>query len=340
MRKMWQRTCLIALAFASALFCWFHALSISADILATTYTVSMRYKTGGVSGMSAARMLEEEAAPFAVWNQRDGVLVEEVEFSRGNEISLLEVVGDAELVIAAEKLTSGFMPVRGSMNTCAIDSDTSYVLWGSMGGIGEIILCGEKEYTVTGIFGEPQNTMLIQSENAEDSVFPYAELSVSNIESSSRQADEFHARYLLPEPDAQKNNAESAAILRQTALFPALLCATLLLWRILRRICGNSRLIFATAMLAGVFITAWAIGFSPVIPHSFIPGRWSDLSFWYQLIENIAEQTKLSQTFAWPTPDLMRNQERTSLLYYSAGAVAGFLASILYYSKVNWAKER
>jgi len=280
-------------------------------------------------------MLEEENAPFAAWLQESGRSVSEPEFSRDSTVQILEIAGDAELVLPAEELIYGFLPVRGSMDTCAIDAATAYALWGGMDVTGETLLYNDREYIISGVFSRPHNTMLMQSRLKTDTVFPYLELSVSDRNTDRRQSDEFRARYSLPEPDILTDHLETAAMLRQIALFPALLATALLLWKVLRRCFGKpvssiGQAGFAAAMAAGILMASWAIGFSPVIPTAAIPGRWSDFSFWSGFVEDMAERIRLSRAFAWPAPDILRLQVQHLLFLYSGLALTGFVIGILW----------
>jgi len=335
MRSLWSWYLLKAFILAVVLFCWVHALIISGDMLRSAGSVSFRYGTGGISGAAVERMLEEENAPFAVWLQINGCSIKGQEFSRDTTVQVLEIAGGADLILPVEELLYGFLPVRGSMDTCAIDTATAYALWGGMDVTGETLICDDREYIISGVFSRPQNTMLMQSRLKTDTVFPYLELSVSDRNTARRQSDEFRARYSLPEPDILTDHLETAAMLRQLALLPALLATALLLWKILRRCFGNpvsslGRAGFAAAMAAGILISAWAIGFSPVIPAVAIPGRWSDFSFWSGFVEDMAERIRLSRAFAWPAPDLLQLQMRHSLLFYSGGSLFGFVIDILW----------
>ena len=335
MRSLWSRYLLKAFILAAALFCWVHALILTGDMFRSAGSVSFRYGTGGISGAAAERMLEEESAPFAAWLQESGRSVSEPEFSRDSTVQILEIAGDAELVLPADELLYGFLPMRGSADTCAIDAATAYALWGGMDVSGETLLYDDREYTVTGVFSRPQNTMLMQSRLKTDTVFPYLELSVSGMNTARRQSDKFRARYSLPEPDILTDHLETAAMLRQLALLPVLLAAALLLWKVLRRSFGKpvsslGRAGFMVVMVAGVLISAWAIGFSPVVPAAAIPGRWSDFSFWSGFAEDMAERIRLSRAFAWPATDLLRLQVQHLLFLYSGLALTGFVIGILW----------
>ena len=343
MRSLWSRYLLKAFILAAALFCWVHALILSGDMLRSAGCVSFRYGTGGISGAAAQTMLEDESVPFAAWLQESGRSVSEPEFSRDSTVQILEIAGDTELVLPVEELLQGFLPPRGSADTCAIDAATAYALWGGMNVTGETLIYDDREYTVTGVFSRPENTMLMQSRMKTDTVFPYLELSVSDRNTARRQVDEFRVRYSLPEPDILTDHLETAAMLRQLALFPALLAAALLLWKVLRRSFGKSvsslgRAGFGLAMVAGILMASWAIGFSPVIPVAAIPGRWSDFSFWSGFVEDMAERIRLSRAFAWSAPDLLRLQLQHLLFLYSGGALAGFVIGILWKPRMKQGK--
>lgn len=333
MRNTWLQYLPRSLILAAALFCWIHALLLSGDMLESAGSVSFRYGTDGISSAAVERMLEEESVPFAAWRQNNNVFIEERELSRNSTVQILEIAGDAELVLPVDELLYGFLPVNGSANTCAIDAATAYALWGGTDVIGETLLYDDREHIVTGVFSRPENTMLVQSRIKKDSSFPYFEIYVSGPAAPRQQADEFRARYSFPEPDMLADHVETAAIFRQLALLPALLAAALLLWKVLWRSFGKPasslrRAGFAVAMVMGVLLSAWAIGFSPVIPATAIPGRWSDFSFWSGFVEDMADQARLSRTLAWPAPDLLRLRGQHFLFLCCGGALAGFAVSI------------
>jgi len=320
---------------AAALFCWVHALILSGDMLSSADSVSLRYETGGISDTAVQMMLEEESVPFAAWLQESGGRVSEPEFSRDITVQILEIAGDTELLLPSEELMQGFLPPRGGMDTCAVDVATAYALWGGTDVTGEALLYGGREYTITGIFSRPENTVLVQSSLKKNTVFPCLEVSVSGRNTARRQVDEFRVRYSLPEPDILTDHLETAAMLRQLALLPALLAAALLLCRILWQIFGKpvsslGRAGFGLAMAAGLFILAWLMGFSPVIPAAAIPGRWSDFAFWWGYIEQAGEQLRLKQALACSAPDLLRLRGRHFLFFYSGAALAGFVTGILW----------
>lgn len=322
------------LVLAAALFCWYHALILSGDMIKSASSVSIRYGTDGIPCSTVNRMLEEESVPFAAWVQKNNQRVIEQDFSRDAGLQVLEIAGDVELVLPAAELLYGFLPVRGSMDTCAIDAATSYALWGDTDVTGEILICGDREYIVTGVFSRPENTMLVQSSLENGAIFPYLELSVSGTANPGQQADEFRNRYSLSEPDMLTDHVETAAILCQLALLPALHATAFVLWRILRQLFGNhasslERVGFVAIMAVGVLISAWAIGFSPVIPAAAIPGRWSDFSFWARLIEKAGEGVDMSRALSWPVPDIMWWHRKRSLLLYAGGALAGCMIGLM-----------
>lgn len=335
-RYLW-RFCVLAVS----LFCWLHALVISSDMVKSAKSVSMRYVTEGVSRAVVDNMLEEEDASFAVWRQTNGRTVEECEFSRNASVYVLEAAGDTELVIPLEELRYGFLPARGNTYTCAVDEATAYALWGGEDATGEILIYEKKEYIVTGIFARPENTLLLQSEPETNAVYPYLDLYASDGNGSLRQADEFRARYSLPEPEILRDNTETAKIMRQFALFPVLIVSVSLLWRILIRVAGApgtfwGKTGFAAAVIAAVILTAWAVEFHPVFPLAAVPSRWSDFSFWSRLASDMYEQVTLERGFSWPSPDLLRWRQQWMLTLYSVGAVGGFAAaSLRKYSKLT-----
>lgn len=321
------------LVLAAALLCWHRALVLSLDMVKSEGNVSFRYISEGVPSRTIERILEEETAPFAAWRQKNGGTVEEKEFSRNAPVQVLEVAGDTELVLRPEEMRYGFLPGRGDTDSCAIDEATAYTLWGGADATGETLIYENREYIVAGIFTRLENTLLLQSGIEAHTVFPYLELLLSGSGTARSQSDEFITRYALTQPDILTDNVETAAIMRQFALFPALAASALLLWRAMRLTIGKPASFLqktgcVAVIVAGIFITALAVGFSPVLPVGLIPARWANFSFWPELIGNISERVRLNRAFSWPAPDLLSWQNQRYLLLYSGGALIGLVVGV------------
>lgn len=330
MKKFFARYLWRIVILTAALICWHRALVLSGDMVKASNSVSFRYNTGGVPSGTVEEILEEEKAPFAVWRQKNSGTVSGKEFSRDVAVQVLEVAGDAELLLPIAEMRYGFLPARGDTNVCAIDEATAAALWGSLDATGEVLIYENKEYVVMGIFARPENTILFQRKPETDDVYPYLELASSGSGTAQRQTDEFLTRYSLAQPDILTDNAKTAAVLRQLALLPALIASALLLWRAMKLITGKPATFlhkagFVTAMAAGIAVTALAVGFLPELPVGLIPARWSDFSFWSGFINNIGERVSLNRAFGWPAPDLISWRNQLFLLLYSGMALTGLV---------------
>jgi len=333
-KRAW-RTLAGGLLAAAALLCWQRGAALSRELALRADSVSLRYQSQELEGSDIAAIQNEEDTAVAAWRQTPSQTVENARWGRTRQVSLLEVAGDANLVLPAAQLLSGHYPIPQSPRTCAVDEVSARALWGNADVEGMLLELDGREYAVCGVFQGPEDTVLIQTPPKKGR---FSALEIAAPASGQAVAEELVNRCNLPAPALIRNNREETALLLELAPLPLLLPCTALLWWALRAALGGFspfvRHMCGAALLAGgLWLLCAALGFSPDLT-AFLPSRFSDFSHWSALLDAAAQRLRLTQHFSTGAPDaLLLSQWRTA-----AGCIAAsillFLAAIAAFSRL------
>jgi len=248
---------------AAALLCWQRGAALSRELALRADSVSLRYQSQELEGSDIAAIQNEEDTAVAAWRQTPSQTVENARWGRTRQVSLLEVAGDANLVLPAAQLLSGHYPIPQSPRTCAVDEVSARALWGSADVEGMLLELDGREYAVCGVFQGPEDTVLIQTPPKKGR---FSALEIAAPASGQAVAEELVNRCNLPAPALIRNNREETALLLELAPLPLLLPCTALLWWALRAALGGFspfvRHMCGAALLAGgLWLLCAALGF-------------------------------------------------------------------------------
>lgn len=210
-------------------------------------------------------------------------------YKRQKDVWLCEILGNASLY-------DGYIQGFGEEDSqgCVIDKGTAYTLFGSEHVIGSEILLGGERYTVRQIFPWKQPVMIIRSHNKE-AVYPRIFIQLHEGEIKKNVVDRFLLSQGLSGNIIREFPVKKIAFFALT-LFPAVLCvdAFLMARREKEKHRENKRLYniwMGACVLAAVFVVCWM--FQEIeIPLEWIPGKWSDFSFWSGKWKTVAEEMK------------------------------------------------
>lgn len=198
-------------------------------------------------------------------------------YERQQSVWLCEILGNAALY---DEYIQGF--AEEDIHGCVIDKGTAYALFGSENVIGSEIFLNGKTYMVRQIFPWKQPVMIIHSHNKKDM---------------------YSRMFIRPQEKETKKDAAEAFLLRQglsgnivrefpvkkiaffvLMLFPGMLCCDLFLLadRERKENRENKRMYYiwmGASCFVIVFFLCWFVT-EMEFPAEWIPGKWSDFSFW------------------------------------------------------------
>lgn len=268
-----KRALSIFLLVSLAVFFWLISF-YQLDILKQYRTVSFR-EIPPLTPRESQNMRAEEELPFASWRQLDGQSVSTPVTLRQSQTSILEIDGQARLVLEG----SGALTPEDTTG-CLIDTKTSENLFGNTHAVGATVLYQDKEYTVRGVFSGPKNTMMIVAEKES----PLDNLSVQLDQKTA--SDTFAMRHGL-----SPTLTVSPSLFYHVGVWAVLLPIFLLFIFILiifRRGIRYYRYRLTPKLLCsvGFWLTATVFvgAIISAVPVSVLPAKWSNFEHWSRVL--------------------------------------------------------
>lgn len=282
--------CLLA-----ALACWFFSVSQSNRILSMP-AAGIRYTAdGGVTlgdwenAQKAAEKKQALLPDAALWRELPGEMLEDSAKLKSGSPEILELFGNPELVLS-NPMHHGSLPARGDTAGCAVSEGLADALWGGTDVVGKTLLRGGKPFVVRGVYEGDSSSALFQTTD-EKIRFTNLELSFEDGVNSADQARNFLTSYSLPPPEGILDSGLWTALAGLLALLPGWILGFAALAYLLRGVLAARRspalcalAAFVSALVGGAVL--WAVQMNALPPVRFIPGKWSDFSFWSRLWES------------------------------------------------------
>ncbi|MEG2500765.1 MAG: hypothetical protein RSA78_06840 [Oscillospiraceae bacterium] len=200
-------------------------------------------------------------------------------------VTAIQYLGSANAALAA-KYISGTAPGSGDEYGCALSAKTANALFGSCDIQGIEVTLLQKKYCVRGVFESRDNVCII---SADETVgFTAMDLLGTSSADRRREAMAFAMSCGMPMPYQAVFGESLAAIAGIICLFPLFAIGVRTLWRLWRQSRSLSSakrqlLLFVFALIVSLMLPL----FLRAVPSWLLPSKWSDFSFWSNLIEII-----------------------------------------------------
>ena len=292
---------------------------------------------------------QEELPEFCIWGQRERALLENKSLSRTIQAQVILFSGNSELLFQGCK-----MPVSGDLEGCLVDEGVAWELFGSIHVAGKEITYEENTYRIRKVLPGREKIAVFRVGSLSDDP-ETGNLAQETGGQDQKQRQRFN-RVTLRKTTAQSVNDLLLSWSGRYNLYPKLLdlellqgvsgfCVLLLPVTVcmlfLCRLCqlcrrqqgwkGKTALAAAALLLAALtwlLLKRWIH-----IPDDYIPAKWSDFSFWSNLLKEKRESAGL--LIGMPKSQL--DYAWLNSFFKSAGSgicaevTAGFL--ILFYSR-------
>lgn len=220
-----------------------------------------RLSGDGVPDGRARELIGSAGGDAVFWTEDDQVTVSvSGPVKRSASVHVLSVCGNPQLLFGASTV-----PQYGDTRGCLLDAETAWELFGSSGAEGETVTVNGREYTIRGILEQPAATMVIQT--PADAKESYDRLAAS----SARLAEQ-----LLSSLGQTNANRLDWQLIRLLTPMLLIIAGSLFFICLFPRrglaLAGTGALLFLLALLI-----------RPQIPAEYIPGSWSDFTFYAKL---------------------------------------------------------
>ncbi len=198
----------------------------------------------------------------------------------------IAVYGDMHDVCPMELLYGGF-PAMIDDAGCVIDADTAWSLFNHKDMIGADVRIGDKPYIVRGIVRAKEAMILIRDEKVE---YENLEIAYSNMEEASSLVTTFLYRYGLAAQYTVVENGFFGKLAAGLSGLPGWIIGAAILFALLKQAWKRRsvplQLILLCLALAGTFyLLKWLLEFHLYWPERFLPTRWSNFTFWPELVK-------------------------------------------------------
>lgn len=315
------------------LFCLGRALSLKEGLKQAEGAV-LDLGDAGIGMLAAAEMLEknqllEEPMEFTLWEQQEDQTVESPEFSRSALVRGIALWGDSRLVLGG----NGFLDASDP-DGCLIDGDTALSLFGSRNIVGQTVRYGGRELSVRGILDGVSDTIVleaVQEEKAdtgqENFAFHHVTLSYGG-ERGKEVLAEFRNQFGVSGTVLPLSGYPGIAKGIHGMFFLVVLCSVCFpLLRLARtKAFREERYLCLAAAFGMIFAFFWIVRPDFLWPEDWIPGRWSDFSFWEALWK---EQTGVVQELFFgdsSVPIWALKSPLLQCLWYTVCGTAAYIA--------------
>lgn len=281
-----------------------------------------------VKRMRQSESEEEHPADFCVWGEQRNQLVENQEFDRSYDMTILAVDGEPALISGDfEKLTC--VDAYG----CLIDETSAYHLFGSREAVGEELSYGGRTFIIRGVLLDVKGLLVAHADAIGDiqdeEPFALSMVSLQIPESADRQVyvQNFCSRHAMLEVRLELSMFAHAAQFLSW-LFPVLLAAFALAPFFRnggkkRRPIVNLCVFFLGIGLSFVFLKLTQLKWQ--ISASMLPTKWSDFDFWGALFKQRQDALDFLLHSQKPRAQLAVLYDLLTVFGFSMAAVVGIV---------------
>lgn len=260
-----------------------------------------------------------EAGNFCFLQEAEQVTVQEELSGRQSRVFLVKLMGNAALF---DWRIGGFS--QEDREGCVIGRKTALELFGTDRAEGREIRIQEKSYSVRCVINWKQNLIVVHDDKKE-AVYSKVLLNVQEGQSTDGAVQTLQ-RFGLNGEQADGGILASAAGMA-VFIVPLMVFLDLLFWTgRQRRLAGNrwERWLWAAACIALFILMGWAVLGNLQISMDWLPGKWSDFSFWGRRIRE--ESEKLLRFFS-----ISHTGMEFEMMYYAGNTVIRAIVCVLLY---------
>lgn len=216
--------------------------------------------------------------------------VEEKEYNRWTEVSVVGIMGNAQLY---DYRALGFSPEDSK--GCLVDTETAEKLFGTASAVGRDVTMNGNTYKVRGVV--PWKLPLFVYHPDEEGVL-FTRMFVQKKQQTNKenQVNQILIKYGFRRKIVEDENGRWICVLALLAV-PAFLMVKLLIWA-LKEQKAHKKKEFIFWAWEGVFLVIFLLlvvwlGNTLQIPKDWIPGKWSDFQFYQDKWMEFGQQVKL-----------------------------------------------
>ena len=305
----WRRYFGLCSVLMILLLSWGYALHLSGWLQAEYQGLSVRMH-GRVTQEALFRAISENADKsilrVSAWTRNELATINNESLETAARVRRIAVYGDMHDVCPMELLYGGF-PAMVDEAGCVIDVDTAWSLFHHKDVIGADVRIGGKPYIVRGIVRAKEAMILFRDEKAE---YENLEIACSNMEEATSLVTTFLYRYGLAAEYTVVENGFYGRLATGLSGLPGWIIGAAILFALLKRAWKRRSIplqfILLCIALAGTFyLLKWLLEFHLYWPDRFLPTRWSDFTFWPELIKAQTDYFE-SLSFLQPVPKDMQ----------------------------------
>lgn len=296
---------------------------------AVTVILSDSYPTGSqVQHILDAEAETDRTEEICFYREAGLVTANEPSFGRQSRTFLGDVRGNAALF---DDRIRGFL--EDDQEGCIIDAETAKALFGSREAVGRELMIQERRYQVRSVINWKQPLILI---HGVEKKVTYPRLFFEcQSENKTDAVGQFLMKYGLSGMQADGNLLAGAAG-AVVWILPLVLFLDLFLFAADQKKKAVSRIEKGMWMAGGMLLLGvliYVLVRYCRIPMEWIPGKWSDFSFWTRRVEE--EKEKLLYFFI-----VSRTAKETELLYFTISAmIQGLLSAVFYFLWIIFRKR-
>lgn len=316
-----------------AFVCWCICISNAEKIQQFSKTVDLVYPIEQFSSGQIENIIEKESKlenpiMLTAWSQYNQQQIYN-DNKKTITADIINVSGNIEDIFKVPMLL-GKNPTIDDKESCAIDKQTAFELWGGIDVIGFELEWNEITYIVRGIFDYSQKVVIVHpQQKSEEKVFRLIRINLPEQENTYEQAQNFIIKYELNQPII-KDISPLAIIFSQLASIPCIIISIFILCH-LYNIIKNKHdtlkgcIICIVISLIVIVLLVWIIPFNIKIPSVYIPTRWSDFEFWTRTFDNLKMDFQQFQTMELLHTDLIQSKIYKTLLISFIGTLIAFV---------------
>lgn len=331
--------------------------------LATLDSYLIIYNSNGITYELAFQAGEQndrqkKSYSFTLWGEEAGVTIENRNLYRVvNDVSKLSVYGSTSLLFNNAPILE-----KEDQTGCLIDGETAMKLFGMTDVVGHVVRYLDKEYIIRGVIPEVSPVFVTQinsNEKSNDNVLEAAKKSVRALDTVIVRIDDRLPSQIMTELDLMGINGKKVPFQTIKALLYLYLLIlpsslTLMLLCLLRRYAKNavnlsSNLSVESEIKIGMlgfkyspmywfwtflfivvlFSFFWQLTQHTMLPKDVAPPKWSDFTFWNNLLVEKKEELAFFLKIPKRTSEMLYVWSMIKVVVYSTLSLFGYLLTLL-----------
>lgn len=223
---------------------------------------------------------------WLLWKREEGQMVSGT-WQRQASGQIIRYLGNPDLLYT-EQMLLGSWPINDQ--GCVVDTKLADQLWGSTQVLGQILTCGGRSYTVTGVLPDAGAVGYLPESAEGEGAFSHLLLDMTGQLPGVYGASQVLQQMGISSQVCYDYGLWTFAAACIHSLSGCVLWLYLLVQgiRLLRKLTAAPILMLlgVAGVLLSLAVLGWCVGF-PSVPEALIPSRWSDFSFWSEQMQQL-----------------------------------------------------